>query len=315
MPSKASKKTAAQSNQTPNSQPFLQPLKRMIGGLETPDNLFKGLQISSSLSPDNIICFERTDISEFRPEGVSNNFHHRFELLCVIEGKGPARIGDNTYNFEPGDCALIFPNQFHHYMDVKAESLDWLFVTFDLANAEGLEALQNAPRKLDPESVIILQNILYPYLSKKGDDADTLEISYYLSRFLKHMTQLNPIPAEQCTHNSTEDTRDMILQKINHYVRDHLSEAPTIADLADSLNYSVSHLRAVFRDSLGISLGLYIRESRLSEAAKLLKNSDLNVTEISKRTGFDSLYAFSRAFKNTYGISPKAYSKKLNSTP
>jgi AraC family transcriptional regulator of arabinose operon len=50
-----------------------------------------------------------------------------------------------------------------------------------------------------------------------------------------------------------------------------------------------------------------MRESRLSEAAKLLQNSELNVSEIGEKCGFESLYAFSRAFRKAYGIPPRAY--------
>jgi AraC-like DNA-binding protein len=99
------------------------------------------------------------------------------------------------------------------------------------------------------------------------------------------------------------------LEKINRHVRSHLSAALTIAELADTLGYSVSHLRAVFRTRLGISLGRYIRESRLSEAAKLLQSSDLKISEVAEKSGFESLFAFSRAFKKAYGMPPKTYGK------
>jgi AraC-like DNA-binding protein len=99
----------------------------------------------------------------------------------------------------------------------------------------------------------------------------------------------------------------VILEKVNRYVREHLSQSVTISDIAQELNYSVSHLRAVFRDRLGVSLGRYMRESRLAEAAQLLQTSDLNISAIGERCGFESLYAFSRAFRKAYGIPPRAY--------
>ncbi|WPJ95530.1 AraC family transcriptional regulator [Coraliomargarita algicola] len=283
----------------------------MMGQMDSPNSLFEGLLLSKAATPDNIILFQRTDTAAFRPEGVSNNFHHRFELVCAIDGGGPVRIGDHTYQFEPGDCGLIPPNQFHHYMDVEAPSLNWLFITFEMAHSDCLQPLFNSPRQLDAESILLLQNTLLPYLTGGAETENVIEIAFHLSRFLSHMHSLPTIPPERCNINATDDSRDIILERINRYVRAHLTESPTIADLAEALGYSVSHLRAVFRDRLGVSLGRYIRESRLSEAAKLLKETNLNVTEVSQRTGFDSLFAFSRAFKNTYGIPPKAYSQKV----
>lgn len=63
-----------------------------------------------------------------------------------------------------------------------------------------------------------------------------------------------------------------------------------IGDLAESPGYSVSCLRAVFREWLGVSLGKYIRESRLSEAAQLLQDPSLKVTEVAERT--ETQYGF-----------------------
>jgi AraC-like DNA-binding protein len=118
---------------------------------------------------------------------------------------------------------------------------------------------------------------------------------------------LPEIPRERRDIHSSDDIRDVILENINRYVRDHLHRAVTIGNLAEDLGYSISHLRAVFRDRLGVSLGRYMRESRLSEAAKLLQASEFNVSEIGEKCGFESLYAFSRAFRKAYGLPPRAY--------
>jgi len=92
-----------------------------------------------------------------------------------------------------------------------------------------------------------------------------------------------------------EDRREVIVEQINSFVRENLNKTITISDLAGSLGYSVSYIRAVFRERLGVSLGRYIRESRLSEAAQLLQEPAIKVTDVAERCGFDSLVGFSRA--------------------
>ncbi|MBC2601829.1 helix-turn-helix transcriptional regulator [Puniceicoccus vermicola] len=290
---------------------ILQPICELMGKIPPPESLFTGLKVEESEAPNNIIFFERTDVSAFRPEGVSNNFHHRFELVLALQGSGPVRIGGNSYHFSPGSSALIFPNQFHHYMDVEAQNLDWLFITFDIAHSDFLAPLQDTPRHLDIESAHLLQRALKPYTRPGSQRKDTLAISYHLSRFLRHMVSLPGIPPEQSHSQTPDHSRDVILEQINDYIRNHLSDAPSLSDLAQELGYSASYLRTIFRDSLGVSLGRYIRESRLSEAAKLLQKTTLSVGEVSARTGFESPFAFSRAFKNAYGMPPKAYSQKV----
>lgn len=261
------------------------------------------------MAPDNIVFFKRTDTSEFRPEGVSNNFHHRFELVVVLEKAGPVHIGEKSQLLEPYEAALIFPNQFHHFMDVEPGAMEWLFITFDLGNSDRISSLKDTPRVLGQREIELLQQIVQDYLHPLEKEPDVVKISYKLSRLLLGMVGSAVIPKNRRDIHARENARDVILEKINLYIRSHLAEAPAIGTLADALGYSVSHLRLVFRTELGVSLGKYIRESRLSHAAMLLQTTDMNISAVAEKSGFESLFAFSRAFKKAYSMAPKAYSK------
>lgn len=303
------------SSNSKSQQQHLNNIHREITDLEVPEDLFSGLSLQDAFAPDNILFFRRTHTSAFKPEGVSNNFHHRFELLIVVKKEGSARIGNHSHVLEPGEAILIFPNQFHHYMDVEEGELEWLFITFELGNHWRILELMDRPRVLDGETLESVEKIIKLQTSMENGRTDhVLELSHELAQILLRMVSLPVIPAERRNIHRTDDTRDIILEKINTVVRENLNKQITIADLAEEMGYSVSYLRAIFRDRLGVSLGKYIRESRLSRAAQLLQSKKLSVTEVAEETGFDSLFAFSRAFKNAYGVSPKAYSKLVNNT-
>jgi AraC-like DNA-binding protein len=282
-------------------------LKKNMRKLAPPASLFSGARIEQGFAPDNIVFFQRTDTTFFKPDGVSNNYHHRFELVAVFERGGPARIDRHTYLLHPGECTLIFPNQFHHFMDTQRGSLEWLFITFECHNPERIQGLRDAPRVLDEKALDLLNQLVGEFVEPKGKECDHLVLSYTLARLLERLTTLPEIQRDRRDIHSSDDIRDVILENINRYVREHLNKAVTISHLASELGYSVSHLRAVFRDRLGVSLGRYMRESRLSEAAKLLQSSEFNVSEIGEKCGFESLYAFSRAFRKAYGLPPRAY--------
>ncbi len=283
-----------------------------LHGIKPPGDFFSGAMLSQGMAPDNILFFKRNSTEAFRPEGVNDNYHHRFELVVVLEKAGPVRIGETSYLLNPGEAVLIFPHQFHHYMDVEEGAMEWLFVTFELDNAEAIQSLQNAPRKLGPQEMNVLAEIVREHVASGCDGAsDTLFISYHLSRFLLGMTRASLIAPERQNFHSGDKARDVVLEKISRYIAAHLCEAPTIGVLAKALGYSVSHLRTVFRNQLGVSLGRYIRESRLSEAAKRLQTGEVSISDVAQQCGFDSHFAFSRAFKNAYGLPPKAYGKRL----
>ena len=281
-------------------------LRRLVREVPLPPNLFNGLHCQESLAPDNIIFYRRGEKPLSKSEGVSKNYHHRFELVVVAEQAGPVRVNQTSYLLNPGDCALIFPNQFHHYMDLAGQA-EWLFITFDLRHAEAIQELRDRPRMLDDDALALVEDIVRAYLQPQGARPDTLAISFQLSRLLLHLRGCDELPEDRRNIHASTSARDVILEKIDRYVRDHLGQAVTISDIASDLGYSVRNLRAVFRDRLGVSLGRYMRESRLSEAAQLLQRSDRNGTEIGERCGFESLYAFSRAYRKAYGIPPRAY--------
>jgi AraC-like DNA-binding protein len=282
-------------------------LQRSLRDLQPPASLFSGIRLEQGLTPDNILFFQRTHTGELKPEGVTNNYHHRFELVSVLSKPGPVRIGHGTHLLEPGECALIFPNQFHHYMDVEAGKLEWLFITFELRNAQAIEALRDNPKVLDADSMESLAWMLHAYLHPRPEGPDALGISYTLARLLERLLTAPAIASQRRDIRSGDNVRDALLESINQYVRSHLGEALSIGDIAATLGYSVSHLRSVFRDRLGVSLGRYVRHSRLSEAAQRLQNTDLSVSAVSAICGFESLHAFSRVFRKTYGVPPRLY--------
>ena len=70
------------------------------------------------------------------------------------------------------------------------------------------------------------------------------------------------------------------------------------------------YFRRLFKEKYHLSPIEYIEESRMHKAKELLINDhDLNVCEIALDCGYDSIYAFSRAFKNLVGIAPNKFRK------
>ena len=78
----------------------------------------------------------------------------------------------------------------------------------------------------------------------------------------------------------------------------------TLTDLATEATVSRSLLGARFREVLGRSPMRYLTEWRMHVAQDLLSTSSQTVAAISRRVGYDSEEAFSRAFKRTHGRSP-----------
>jgi transcriptional regulator GlxA family with amidase domain len=62
-----------------------------------------------------------------------------------------------------------------------------------------------------------------------------------------------------------------------------------------------------FRTLVGQSPGSYLTDLRMRQAARFLRDSDHPVGEIATRVGYESEYAFNRAFKRAFGAPPGRY--------
>ena len=79
----------------------------------------------------------------------------------------------------------------------------------------------------------------------------------------------------------------------------------TIAALARRLGMSARKLEMLFAEALAIPPGRYYLRLRLTAAQRMVRDTRLSMREIALRSGFDSLSAFSRAFRNHFGASPR----------
>lgn len=86
-----------------------------------------------------------------------------------------------------------------------------------------------------------------------------------------------------------------------------LEEPPPIEKLAAEVGYSASHLKARFREELGVPPGQYSLYQRIHHASRLLARTERSVTAIALETGFYSGQHFARRFKDVTGLTPTTY--------
>jgi signal transduction histidine kinase/AraC-like DNA-binding protein len=91
------------------------------------------------------------------------------------------------------------------------------------------------------------------------------------------------------------------------YLHRNYRELVTRWRLADEANVSEDHLTRLFKRELGLSPWEYLARFRIRKAKELLETTDLSVSELSGRVGFQDQAYFSRVFRKLAGASPQAY--------
>lgn len=108
-------------------------------------------------------------------------------------------------------------------------------------------------------------------------------------------------------------SQNKLIQDAIAYIEANYHLPITAQALSENFAVSQQYLSRLFKRELGLSPIKYINEFRIKKAKNLLSSTDQNVSEIAFQVGFDTLYYFSRVFKQYEGISPSVYRLWLNS--
>lgn len=98
-----------------------------------------------------------------------------------------------------------------------------------------------------------------------------------------------------------------IVEEIDVCIRNQNDEALTLMYLAQKLGYSEFYISRKFKEISGLRFRDYLRYRKLAFALKQLRDTDCGILDIAVSYGFSSHEAFTRAFKEAYGITPGEY--------
>jgi AraC family transcriptional regulator len=97
------------------------------------------------------------------------------------------------------------------------------------------------------------------------------------------------------------------IEDVMRYIREHIGEPLDRETLADVAGFSVPHFHRIFTAQVGESAISYIRRMRLERAGRKLRMGAVDITQVALAAGYDSHAAFSKAFKQHFGLSPSEF--------
>lgn len=102
---------------------------------------------------------------------------------------------------------------------------------------------------------------------------------------------------------------NMVVKKVIDYIETHIDEDLSLDKIAGALNYSKFYIARAFNQETKCTIYKYIQGRRLTLAAQKLVETSLPIVEIAYEAHYDSQQAFTFAFKQFYGCTPKIYRK------
>ncbi len=106
---------------------------------------------------------------------------------------------------------------------------------------------------------------------------------------------------------------DVLMERIMKTVNQHLQDADFNVDkLAEEVGLSRTQLHRKMKEITGISTGEFIRNLRLQQAERLIREGKVNIAQVAYSVGFNNQTYFSTVFKRYYGMTPTEYAEKFS---
>ena len=243
----------------------------------------------------------------------------------VVDGKYEWIIDQRHYILYPGDLAIILPGQLFggekDFLDIG--TISWLCVQSSQLEPKGKIAIGKWSSISESENrtigkILVLNSS--PVLSRLKEAGAILQNMQheivnqeigYVTRVNQLIDELFILIARQLTrqHNSRRDF-PQIFMKLEQTLRDNLSHQWTVEEMAALVGLGTTAFSEKVKSFTGFSPLNYLINIRISEAIKLLKKNDVNVTDIALDIGFYSSQHFATTFKKLTGYTPSEFRKK-----
>lgn len=126
-----------------------------------------------------------------------------------------------------------------------------------------------------------------------------LEILIYLSNMKSEHKELTQYFSQQ-----TE-----LIKEIHQQLTEHLDQRFTIAELSKQYLINTSTLKEIFNAVYGQPIATYMKEFRMRQAMKLLRETNATIADIASQVGYQTQGKFSSAFQAIVKMSPREYRK------
>lgn len=234
-----------------------------------------------------------------------------FELTIVTDGEGTLITNGVEIPIKGGDIYLSFPADRHEILSSKEKPLKYDFFSFfteNKAHAEQLERIMQTfgdPKlRLFSDEKIgrLVENSISEFGETSRPHSDEL-LTLAFEMILIYLLRNFPLSPSQESVIGVGDA-DIFCYNLMNYIDTHVFTLKNLTELSDVTNYNYSYLSYLFKKTTGRTLLDYYRSSRLRVARSLVKENKLKISDISELLNYSSVYAFSKAYKDKYGICP-----------
>ena len=249
-------------------------------------------------------------------------------IFYVLSGEAKICIGDHVYPMGPHTVFYCCSGSKY---TISSPGIDLICVNFDLTQDNRSREQPYSPVRLSgtvtlppvdncfvEDLCILNQHIL---LENGMACRELLEgiLGEFSARRIHYQETANALLKAllvQLLRSSMENASQSAdaVEKIIHHIHAHYSESMSNSLFSRLTGYHEYYLNRLFTRHTGSTIRQYILDVRISHARKILLNTDLPLSVIAEKVGFNSNTYFSTYFRQTIGLSPTQFRKKYKNT-
>ena len=250
------------------------------------------------------------------------HWHSYGEIMLVGPGKTNVyMVNQRTYELAEGDFLLIWPMEMHAIID--ADRKDSLVIQFSNAFINSLFDLQRIMHFYRNLHVLCIHS--HPQLVAKlrtvadrmkevflsGSADRELRCCMLLMDFMLTLDAAREEFLPEIRRGDPFSCPDTVMRRmimVTDYIKNNLTaDDLSQGAMAEMAGISRDYFSRIFRSVTGTNYSKWLNMIRLEKATALLTDSELTLTEVAMRSGFQSISSFNRVFHEEKGMSPGEY--------
>ncbi len=258
--------------------------------------------------------------------GYPKHKHNFFELTFVLKGSGQHILNESIIDYREGDVFFLTPKDEHEFVVTTPTRFGVIKFTEQLF-LEKANLTSSTHWRKNLETIIFYANIIPESIISYDKDRKQLFSLYQLIKseiensfvynrnvLIELFGALLIVISRNLKSSLSENPKSVISEKekidsILTYIRQNVLDKDRIRIKAIAAEFymSANYVSVFIKKHAGISIQQYVIQTKLNMAARLLKQTNLSISEIAEKTCFVDSSHFNKIFKKYKGVNPSEF--------
>ena len=251
-------------------------------------------------------------------ENYPPHWHPSFEVIMPVKNTYEVNCSGESFHLREGDVLIICPSMLHEIFapesgeriifqpNISSLSIKEMNLLISMISPAVLITPESYPMIYEQiqKNMLEIKEEYFSYAPYAESRIFSLflEILVLVGRNHKSMARQNMTPASSRQKEYVEK-----FLYVTSFIEEHFAEDITLEQAADLAGFSKFHFSRLFRQYTGATFYRYLNLKRIDNAKTLLADPSLTVIEVALQSGFSSLSAFLRMFKQINNCTPTEF--------